>query len=363
MHIFIIRGIIITLFSWLTATCLYAQNCAYYPADCPDEAGINSAKYTTDGLLPKEIEMQNRVRDATTTMMLQASKQLHWQVAELNEVSGTGPLQAGATPYDNRSPRMFSSIWQFIVDKDSLEAWKNWLENYQNNITGNLSGYTNKATDIANSPLYKAYSDSIDDYINKSADYAEKHKLEGIAMTDSKGYKHLQSKMNDFIDKRTKLMQPAEGSYVNTDDELKSQTLHFREAATVRILFSVNYGAAAVKSSDEDIASDYKLPGVFIAKNVRVVAPAPTANIDDLGRGKHFMAILLGKWNSKLNQYNGYNAQFKVLPGQDDEHGLKKIKSDKIQTISIYIIGNTSNIEKVLPFIIISTLNDLITGN
>jgi hypothetical protein len=337
-----------------------AQQCPYFPADCPNEDGINTAKYATEGLLPEEIAIKNKFRDAITDMMLHASKQLHWQAMELGAVAGSGPMQAGATPYEYRSPRMIFSEWQFIVDKDSMVAWKNWLEDFGSRSLNNMNSYADKSTEISNSPRYKAYSDSIDDYSNRSTTYIEKHQSEGLAVLDSKAYKLLQSKMNEFIDKRARLMKTAEESYINPDNERILQTIRFREGSTVHALFFVNYSASSIKSGDDDNVSDYKLPGSFIAKIITVASPTISLHTDDPGRYKHYMAILLGKWGKKMNQFNGYNSQFADLPGQNDEHTLKKLKSDKIQTISIYIIGSEKNIQKILPFINISTLNNMI---
>ncbi len=339
------------------------QTCPYFPADCPDEDGINTAQYLTEGLLPQEIEIKNQFRNKITDMMLKAAKQLHWQGMELGAVAGSGPLQAGATPYEYRSPRMLFSEWQFIVDKDSITAWKNWLEDFGNRSLNNMNSYTDNATEIANSPLYKAYSDSIDDYMNKSTAYIQNHQSEGLSVMESKTYKQLQSKMNDFIDKRAKLMQPAEKSYINLDSERILQTARFREGATVHIVFYVNYSAANIKSGDDDKVHDYNIPGCFIAKFVTVASPIISNNPDDPGRYKHFLTILLGKWSKKMNQFNGYNSQFADFPGQNDEHTLKKIKSDKIQTITIYIMGSEKNIQKILPFIDISALNSMTTVN
>ncbi len=363
MQILSIRRIIISIFSCLIFSFLHAQSCPYFPADCPDEDGINTAQYLTEGLLPQEIEIKNRFRNEITNMMIKAAKQLHWQGMELGAVAGSGPLQAGATLHEYRSPRMIFSEWQFIVDKDSITAWKNWLEDFGNRSLNNLNSYTDKSTDVANSPLYKAYSDSIDDYTSKSAAYVEQHQSEGIAVIDSKPYKALQSKMNEIIDKRAKLMQAAEGSYINPDSERTLQTARFREGATVHILFYVNYSAANIKSGDDDKVHDYNIPGCFIAKFIKVGSPVVTNNADDPGRYKHFLTILLGKWSKNMNQYNGYNSQFADLPGQNDEHTLKKTKSEKIQTIAIYIMGSEKNIQKILPFINISALNSMITIN
>jgi hypothetical protein len=353
------------LFVGLTICFSYAnaQECPYFPADCPDEGGINTAQHLTEGLIPQEIQIKNQFRNKVTDMMLKAAKQLHWQGMELGAVAGSGPLQAGATPYEYRSPRMLFTEWQFIVDKDSITAWKNWLEDFGSRSLNNLNNYTDKASDIANSPLYKIYSDSIDNYMNKSTAYIQDHQSEGLAVIDGKPYKQLQSRMNYFIDKRAKLMQPAENTYINPDIERTVETARFREGATVHIEFYVNYSAANIKTGDNDKSGDYNIPGCFIAKFVTVASPVISNNPEDPGRYKHFLTILLGKWSRKMNQFNGYNSQFVDLPGQNDEHTLKKIKSDKIQTITICIMGSEKNIQKILSFIDISALNSMTTVN
>ncbi len=51
-----------------------------------------------------------------------------------------------------------------------------------------------------------------------------------------------------------------------------------------------------------------------------------------------------------------YEAGFN-LNGQGDEHTPKKIKSDKVQNISINIYGNKENIEKIAKLIDVEKLN------
>lgn len=71
--------------------------------------------------------------------------------------------------------------------------------------------------------------------------------------------------------------------------------------------------------------------------------------------------LLLGNWILNPSDQN-YNAEFN-LKGQADEHTPKKIKSDKVQSISIHIIGNDSNFYKILPYINIRELNKIIAKN
>jgi hypothetical protein len=56
---------------------LKAQDCSWYPADCPDEASIensqSSSVRTENGLLPKEIAMQDNMRSLVTQMILKAA--------------------------------------------------------------------------------------------------------------------------------------------------------------------------------------------------------------------------------------------------------------------------------------------------
>ena len=54
-----------------------------------------------------------------------------------------------------------------------------------------------------------------------------------------------------------------------------------------------------------------------------------------------------------------YEAAF-TKKGQADEHTPKKIKSDKVQTIVIHIMGNSTNMDKLIQQLDIDKLNKAI---
>ena len=72
--------------------------------------------------------------------------------------------------------------------------------------------------------------------------------------------------------------------------------------------------------------------------------------------------MLLGNFQTKPGDENVYKAGFN-LNGQGDEHTQKKIKSDKVQNISINISGDKTNVEKMAKLIYVEKLNSRIMKN
>ena len=84
--------------------------------------------------------------------------------------------------------------------------------------------------------------------------------------------------------------------------------------------------------------------------------------METIDKWQHSILILLGKFQTKQDQYGDYQASFN-LNGQNDEHTPKKIKSDKVQTIAINIYGDKTNIEKMAKFIDVEKLDSVIVEN
>jgi len=77
------------------------------------------------------------------------------------------------------------------------------------------------------------------------------------------------------------------------------------------------------------------VPGAVIAKSIHIAHPDLNSLLWHFNRGYNMKVLLLGNWVLKPVDQN-YNAAFN-LKGQADEHTPKKIKSDKVQSISIHI--------------------------
>lgn len=346
-----------------------AQTCNVSPADCPDEGSIRASQSTSvrlgNGLLQQEITMQDAMRNLVTDMMMNAAKTLHWRAIEMDEVTNLNGLQSGGTAYALRSPRYFGIEFEFIINKDSLEAWKNWLEDFSNRYNNATLNSMNKQADAANSPLYKQYSDSVDRYIKLSTDYMTAHQNEGAKLFEDKMLKHLQDKQNEFNDKRAALLNQnnVENNLSSFDNEKKQRIKQFREASTIEIFFEFNPGVGIIHSSggNEQIAN-YNLAGAAIAKSVHLSEPDPNSIPWHFDQWENMTTLLFGKWIPKTDQYQNYSATF-TLNGQNDEHTQKKIMSDKVQTIAIHVMGSKANMDKLIQQLNIASFNNAIDKN
>ncbi|MBS1655170.1 MAG: hypothetical protein JSU05_10015 [Bacteroidetes bacterium] len=357
--------LIVCIVLFITAT-VTAQNCEYTPADCPDagsiEAALSASVRSGNGLSDKEIEMQDRMRNLVTDMMQHAAKTLGWRMIELDEVVNLNPFQSGSTPQSLKSPRYYGIEFEFIVNKDSLKAWKDWLIDFSNRYTNATSNYMNNQSDIANSPLYKQYSDSVDKYLKLYTDYMTAHQSEGAALFQDKKAKNFQDKEDEYNNKRVALLnQTNSKNYASSyDDERKQRTMQFRESSTVEIFFEFNPGVSIINSSDgNEQVSNYNLPGVAIAKSVHLSEPDPNSIPWHFDQWKNMNVLLFGKWLPKPDQNKNYNAEF-TLNGQSDERTPKKIGSDKVQTIAIHIMGSYVNMDKLIKQLDITKLNEAV---
>lgn len=349
-------------------SCTSAQDCPYSPADCPDEGSIEAALSASvrsgNGLTNKEIEMQDRMRNLTTDMMQHAAKTLGWRMIEIDEVTNLSPFQSASTPVSLRSPREYGIEFEFIVNNDSLKAWRNWLIDFSNRYTNAGTNYLNKQNDVVNSPIYKQYSDSVDRYIKLSTDYMTAHQNEAAKLFQDKQLKYLQAKETEFNNKRIALTNTnqSENNMNSMDDEKIKRTGQYRTESTVEVFFEFNAHVGILNSSDgdeEETATNYNLPGTAFAKLVHLSKPDPNTIPWHFDQWENMTVILLGKWLAKTDQYKNYNAVF-TLNRQDDEHAPKKIMSDKIQTIAIHLMGSKTNMNKLIQQLDISKLNTVI---
>ncbi len=355
------------LISCLTLICspsAFAQQCPQWPADCPETGYIENSQsraYRIENLLlPQEVDMQDRMRNLFTGMMQKASTQLGWDMVEISEYTNMNGLQSGTTPYQYRSPRAITVTFQFVVDKAALQAWKAYETNYEQSNTNTQSqGYDN-ATSVMKGPAYQRYKDSADHYMKLYLAYIEKHKDEGAALyADGSPAMRYQQKGIDFSNKAAALTDDANGHSDLQDMEgvhdLKS--FQYRNKAVLQVEFKANESVAvAIDQSLGPIEShhtSYPLSNATIAKIYTIQKEQENA---ELVKWQNKILITLGKFLTTPDEYGYYSAGF-TLNGQDDEHTSKKIKSDKVQTISVLISGNKMNVEKMVKLINIKPLN------
>ncbi|MGN6249427.1 MAG: hypothetical protein ACTHNG_13825 [Ginsengibacter sp.] len=361
------KKIIISLFILSILQTSKGQGCVWSPADCPDQASIeNSTDSLTrleNGILPAEISMQNSMRYLVTQMMEKAGRNLHWQWTELDELTNLDPLQGAATPYNVRSPRGFGIAFEFFVSKDSLQAWKNWTRNFNERYDNVGKAAFQQDNYIQNSSQYRQYYDSVQRYTKLYTSYITTHS--NISASDDKRAKYLLKKQNDFIDKMNYMREhPSNSSGETLDDlekEKKLKMLQFKENSVLQVFFDFNPNVGLINTSSPVTIKNWNVPGAKIAKSVHLSNPELNTLLWHFENSSDMKVLLLGNWLSKPSDEN-YSATF-TLNGQGDEQTPKKIKSDKVQTIAIHLLGNDQNISKIMPFIDITELNKVIVKN
>lgn len=361
------KKVLVFYFILLSSFSLYAQDYPQWPADNPETDNIEASqsKQIRQGndILPQEIEMQDKMRTTITDMMENAAKKLGWTMVELSEYTNENGLQGGGTPYPLRSPRGIEITFQFIVNKDSLQAWKNYQTAYANDRINSQQANYNNTQAISGSPLYKQYQDSVNHYMNLYTTYTTAHQDEGAALyTKDKHPKYYMQKENEFINKMTTMTQQTQDNSgaEHAEDKRKGETRRFRNHTVVQVKFSVNnYSAFAIDQSLGPIESASVIFPITGTKVSKLYSTPWNQENKDLVKWNNVLLILLGNFQAKPGAENVYKAGFN-FNGQGDEHTPKKIKSDKVQNISINIYGDKTNVEKMVKLIDVEKLNSTI---
>ena len=362
------RNLIFLFFSVISCFSLYAQDYPQWPADKPETGFIEESQSREirlkNDILPQEIDMQDKMRTIITDMMENASKKLGWPVVELSEYTNEGGLQNGGTPFLLRSPRSINITFQFIVNKDSLQAWKIYQSDYANNHMNSQEANYDNAQSLMESPKYKQYQDSANYYMNLYTTYTTVRQNEGSALfTKDKHPKYYQQKEIFFINKMTAMTQQVhDNSRIELAEEKEEDvTFRFRNHTVLQVSFYVNkFTAGAIDQSLGPIQSSSVTFPKSAAKVSKLYSIPRNQENKKLVKWDNVLLILLGNFKAKPGQYGYYQAGFN-LNGQGDEHTPKKIKSDKVQNISIHISGDKTNVEKMAKLIDVEKLNSKIT--
>ncbi len=364
------KKIILFYFFVTSATIVYAQDYPQYPADKPESGFIEQSQSREIRLknliLPQEVTMQDKMRVLITNMMLNASKKLGWPVVELSEYTNDNGMQGAGTPYALRSPRGILITFQFIVNTDSLQAWKTYQETYNKLYQNKMQNDYSNVQVAMQSPLYKKYRDSADYYMDLYTNYTQAHQSEGAALyTSDKHPRNYQQKEMDFLNKANAMTQQAQNNSGNEqlENKGKANIRRFRNHTVVQVKFHVNdFKGLALNQSLGPIqftSEPYAIAGSTIS---RLYSVSNHQDHNDFDKWNHVILILLGNFQPKPDKYSGYEAAFDQN-GQGDEYTPKKIKSDKVQTISINIYGDKNNIEKMAKLIDAEKLDYVLVKN
>lgn len=341
-----------------------AQQCSYFPADCPDDGYIEGARDSVscikNDIVPQEITMQNNLRRFITSMMEEISKRKNWEVYEFKELRGGGELNAelnGALAYPYRRPYQYTISFDFIVNQDSLQAWQYW---YKNDLTNRANEVVQQYKSTENSSE-KPYIDSSMFYTNLMTKYLSDHadEYQKAILSNNATYikkhdadlKKLQDKIDFFVNhangERDKNFSTADTKEEDMQSYRKRNTLMFRDASVLRVTFIFNEQATATLDEDIKLVKPLAVAGTTLAAMFhnpnpdQILGPSYPTNSD-------FAFLLFGKWVTKPDQYRSYKASYYFDKAAMDKLTIKKIPSDKVQTVFIAIEGKGKYINEFL---------------
>jgi len=367
---------------------LRAQNCDQFPADCPDNETLQQQagkKWAgpADLKVKEEYAMQDSLRHFTTAMMHDAAKKKNWECYAFLEDDDPGIGIGGNTkplPYKLRRPCQWAISYVFIVNRDSLEAWRNWYNNdLQNRANDVVNSYKESNNNLPGDDLQKKYPDSAAYYGDVKTKYMTGHAgdyQKALLSGDQKGIKKYEDEMKKYDDKINSLITKANENTTHgfSASEKKNQglqdykltrTIAFRNASIVRITIQFNHDIAG----PNDFASSDPEKAARINKATRPGnIPAALFSVfqhnnepdNEWGHGPDVAFLYFGKWDLKTDEYYFHHAGFSKDKKNTDPVSVKEIPCDKVQTITISAEGSPKYINQFLQSLDSQKLNSII---
>jgi hypothetical protein len=355
------------------------EDCKWQPAPCPNTTSINETmdvikRTKNNDVFPQEISMENNLRNILISEVQNVAKENRWSMYELNEEGLSGPPYIfisyndwEATPFNKRPPHQYQIGFIFIINKDSLQAWRNWL---LNDIRKQGSQLVQQYNQTQANPLLEQYQDSINHYTQLYTNFIQSNNaayIKDIQNHNQNGinnYQHKQKILLDKIDSFQKeiqnVQQEGNSSFDTFNDEVNHKTVTYAENSIAVIHFYINpYHAdfALENGSQVNILpqNSINIPHAFYAGITTNNAKADRHNYELNYHGFVFNdpscigTILFGSYLPKDN-YNYYPAAFSKNFG--NKHGVigkvKEITCDKVQNILVHVEGSNSNVNKII---------------
>jgi hypothetical protein len=288
-----------------------------------------------------------------------------------------------ATPYEKRPPHQYSISFVIVVNKDSLAAWQDWYHNVLPQQANQVvAAITTDSQNAQGNTVNQAYADSIQYYAQLSAKYMQDHATEYVSdvqKDNQKGIKRYNDKVAWYqkkADEFSKKMQdPSTGSsssnsFNSFDAEKIGRTVMYTNASIVLINFSANARLAGLGLSDEgqSITPPGKLnvSGAFYARLLHN-PNKPDGQSYYIGEHDYLFdhpsdiaTVLLGKWQTKHDNYNNVPAAYMSDKTANDIVTIKPVKCDVVQNLGINIEGRPDHIKSILSQIDMAALQKLI---
>lgn len=353
----------------------HAQPCPQFPAACPDlrsdpgSAGDSISRLGSP-VLPCEVAMENRLRNWAAALVNNIASKEKWDVTEIYEALGGGYRDENdaVLVYERRPAHWARMVWQFVVDKDSLQAWRGWLEDLSRRRLdqagrslariNSRQGTTQAYMDSANywgGLMAKYMTDHIAQY---QKDLAAGNKT-GVNVYE-KGVDAYRNKQDYFINKATDLQKDPQGEKDNADreKEFNVQKLRFHEACVVVIEFDFNNRLVETAGGKRTASPGGSPPA---AKWYAIPQPDLLDAVNYYTHSHNMALWMVGSWAPQPDTYGNYNAVWAADKSNWRTVTAKKIKSDKIQNLFIRISGNAAAMRRILADLPAEEFERLIT--
>ena len=366
---------VIAFFLAMSGNFSYAQTCSYFPADCPlDCASLKDSESCIGKfILPREITMQNDIRNLITDQMERIADSKKWVVYEYDEsASGIFVKPANANekayplPFSLRGPHEYILSFIFIVSNDSLTAWRNWRDTEMMDRANQITeSYNQSVGDPAFQDAEKKYMDSADYWANQKAAYMTAHADEyqkASLSQDQAGIKKFydalkpyDARSNYWINKaKEKNSGTMSGSEKLSEDFQTyriAKTQAYRNSSIIRIKFKFNTGDDIASETGSLIPSkQLTVSGSALARQYHNDKPDEGASfdMDQFSRATDLAFILFGSWNLNPDKYKHYHASYTLDKKNTDKLTQKITPCDLIQTISVHVEGSPHYIGEFL---------------
>jgi len=289
----------------LTVRLTAMAQCALSPAECPDVHSYrygdaeDSARRLGNPVLPREIALENRLRRIATGIMDQITTKEHWSYTELTEENSIGYNLADGSilKYPLRPPHWLTIHYQVVVNDDSLNAWRSWMQDFAQRrldaMTAAMKGKTDEKT------------------ANKQGE--------------------------DF------------------DRESQRMTFRYLEASIMIVEMEFNSDFARVVGKPTGSAPAAPVSGQILWLN----NANPDLSLADFpGRSHQNAVLLIGTWRRQPS--GDYRPAWYFDKKATDEASDKRIKSDELQSIDVRLSGNPAAMKKCIADLPVMELGSLI---
>jgi hypothetical protein len=390
----------IIIFFLLLITRLAAQNfpCAYWPAPCPNESALNSSndwgnRMKDNVALKQELVFDQKMKQQLTNILTKAINQQGWKIYQLTENTHDGPpfifISYDAwenTPYEKRPPRSYDITYILVINKDSLNKWREWRIDFQSKAETTINNYVDNAKKVNENPLLKVYFDSANYFTQLRTKYLEDHNEQyqkDLKAGNKNGINEYERNQKTFLDKsdyyikkyqdlQNEIYADSNKSIDQLQQDEANSTATFAGSAIVLLHFAINPYLVTMGLEDANQRSlipqyPLKVSGASFAGLLVNKAVTDKQSYDLNYRGEIFNSpasvatIMFGNYQPK-DSYNNYRPVFeKTYNSKSEVIGTeKKIKCDTVQNIAVHIEGRPDKVRSVLTTINWNELNELL---